>query len=180
MRYFIDTEFVEDGKTVDLISIGITCEDGRELYLGNRNCDFSKASQWVKDNVLSPMGFDYSSPDIPMRPIDPNFWVRKNEIAIKVKDFCDPSIHGKPEFWAYYADYDWVVFCQLFGTMMDLPKGFPMYCMDIKQWCKQLGDPELPRQEKGAHNALEDAQHNKVMWGFLDEYSKQNSRLELR
>ena len=36
-------------------------------------------------------------------------------------------------FYAYYADYDWVVFCQLFGTMMQLPEGFPMYCIDLKQ-----------------------------------------------
>jgi len=36
-------------------------------------------------------------------------------------------------FYAYYADYDWVVFAQLFGKMKDLPKGFPMYCKDLKQ-----------------------------------------------
>jgi hypothetical protein len=40
---------------------------------------------------------------------------------------------GSPEFYAYYADYDWVAFCWLFGKMMDLPKGFPMYCIDLKQ-----------------------------------------------
>jgi len=39
----------------------------------------------------------------------------------------------KPEFYAYYADYDWVVFCWLFGSMMNIPKGFPMYCNDLKQ-----------------------------------------------
>ncbi len=38
-----------------------------------------------------------------------------------------------PEFYAYYADYDWVVFCWLFGKMIDLPEGFPMYCRDLKQ-----------------------------------------------
>ena len=37
------------------------------------------------------------------------------------------------QFYAHYADYDWVVFCQLFGTMMDLPKGFPMFAFDLKQ-----------------------------------------------
>lgn len=166
-RYFLDTEFIEDGKTIDLISIGIVCEDGRELYLANRNCDFDKASQWVKDNVLVPMGFDYSNPNIPMRPIDPTFWVRKADIASAIKDFCNPIKHGKPEFWAYYAAYDWVVFCQLFGTMMQLPDNYPMYCLDIKQWCKQLGDPRLPQQGKGKHNALDDARHNKVMWEFM-------------
>lgn len=42
-------------------------------------------------------------------------------------------IYNQPEFYAYYADYDWVVFCSLFGRMIDLPKGFPMYCRDLKQ-----------------------------------------------
>jgi hypothetical protein len=37
------------------------------------------------------------------------------------------------EFYAYYADYDWVVFCTLFGKMINLPTGFPMYCKDLKQ-----------------------------------------------
>jgi len=31
------------------------------------------------------------------------------------------------------SDYDWVLFCSLFGRMIDLPKGFPMYCIDLKQ-----------------------------------------------
>jgi len=38
-----------------------------------------------------------------------------------------------PEFYGYYADYDWVLFCSLFGKMIDLPAGFPMYCIDLKQ-----------------------------------------------
>ncbi|WP_366933340.1 3'-5' exoribonuclease [Nostoc sp. NMS7] len=80
------------------------------------------------------------------------------------------EVTEKPEIWAYYADYDWVCFCQLFGTMMDLPKGFPMYCRDIKQWCDYLENPELPKQGKGEHNALADARWNKLAWEFLDEY----------
>jgi len=36
MKYFIDTEFYEDGKTIDLISLGVVAEDGRELYLCNQ------------------------------------------------------------------------------------------------------------------------------------------------
>ena len=53
MKYFFDTEFIEDGKTIDLISIGIVAEDGRELYLLNYDCDHSMASDWVKANVLN-------------------------------------------------------------------------------------------------------------------------------
>jgi len=38
-----------------------------------------------------------------------------------------------PEFYGYYADYDWVVLSQLYGKMINLPKYFPMYCRDLKQ-----------------------------------------------
>lgn len=47
---------------------------------------------------------------------------------------------AQPEFWGYYCDYDWVLFCSLFGTMMDLPKGFPMYCRDVKQLLDEIVD----------------------------------------
>ena len=32
MKFFLDTEFIEDGRTIDLLSIAIVCEDGREYY----------------------------------------------------------------------------------------------------------------------------------------------------
>jgi hypothetical protein len=60
MRYYFDTEFIEDGEIIDLISIGIVTEDGREYYAVNRDCNFSKASDWVLDNVLQPIGLDRS------------------------------------------------------------------------------------------------------------------------
>ena len=175
MRYFFDTEFIDDGRTIELISIGIVAEDGREFYAANLDCNLSKASQWVKDNVISLL---------PPRTVGSRYWMRKNVIRAEVAFFlgCEQinPLKGfeyvlaenteKPEIWAYYADYDWVVFCQLFGTMMDLPKGFPMYCRDIKQECDRLGNPDLPNQEHGLHDALEDARHNFVAWKFLDEY----------
>ncbi|MBA3574969.1 MAG: 3'-5' exoribonuclease, partial [Pseudonocardiales bacterium] len=32
MRFFYDCEFIEDGLTIDLVSIGVVDEDGREFY----------------------------------------------------------------------------------------------------------------------------------------------------
>ena len=53
---------------------------------------------------------------------------------LQVAQKYEPNSHiNKPVFYAYYADYDWVVFCWLFGRMIDLPKGFPMYCNDLQQ-----------------------------------------------
>ena len=38
-----------------------------------------------------------------------------------------------PQFYGYYSAYDHVALYWLFGKMIDLPKGFPMYTIDLKQ-----------------------------------------------
>ena len=52
MKYFLDTEFIEDGVKIDLISIGIVAEDNRSLYMQNVECAFGYASDWVWRNVF--------------------------------------------------------------------------------------------------------------------------------
>lgn len=52
MRYWFDTEFIENGKTIELLSIGIVAEDGRVLYLESSECNANGASPWVIENVL--------------------------------------------------------------------------------------------------------------------------------
>ncbi len=178
MRYFLDTEFIENGKIIDLISIGIVAEDGREFYRQNRNCDWDKANEWVIGNVfphLTHFSIDHKRPSCLPRFINQAECIELEEcpwefrmyLAPDIRKFCNPWTYGPPEFWGYYTDYDWVVLCQLFGTMMNLPKDWPMYCRDIKQWCDMLGNPKLPEQDKNEHHALADARWNKRAWEFL-------------
>lgn len=47
MRYFYDTEFIEDGHTIELISIGVVAEDGREYYAVSTEFDPERAGSWV-------------------------------------------------------------------------------------------------------------------------------------
>ncbi len=154
MRVFMDTEFIEDGKTIDLISIGLVCEDGMAYYAISSECDLSRANPWVQKNVLPYLNYGN------VLNVDP---IPRAVIAAEIVRL----VGDKPEFWAYYADYDWVVLCQLFGTMMDLPKGWPMYCRDVKQLCDSIGNPPLPKQIGGTHNALEDAKWARDAWTFL-------------
>lgn len=53
----------------------------------------------------------------------------------EIEEKYDLNEHGyhQPKFWGFYGDYDWVVFCSLFGKMINLPSGFPMYLRDLKQ-----------------------------------------------
>lgn len=158
-RIWFDTEFIEDGHTIDLISIGMVREDGHYLYLENSECDVKQASDWVRANVFPRLEGGIAE-------------MSRAEIAIAVQRFAGE----KPEFWGYYADYDWVVLCQLYGTMMDLPKGWPMFCLDIKQEAERLGNPKLPDAGKGEHNALADARWNKSAWEFLQNKAADQER----
>lgn len=151
MKIWFDTEFIEDGRTIDLISIGAIREDGECYYAESLDCDLSRASSWVKENVLVHLN---------------GFAVSRARIAADLIEFAG----AKPEFWAYFADYDWVVLCQLYGTMMDLPANWPMWCRDLMQMREQVGRPELPSQISTEHHALNDAKWTKTAWEFLHSY----------
>jgi hypothetical protein len=53
--------------------------------------------------------------------------------------------------------------------MMDLPKGWPMFCMDLKQLCVLKGDPRLPEQTSTEHHALADARWNRDIYRWLTD-----------
>lgn len=159
MKYFIDSEFMEDGYTIDLLSFAVVCEDGREFYWVNSNADRTKANPWVAANVIPQLDLDLQGGLAWRAP--------RSEIADAVRLIVGDD---KPEFWGYYSAYDWVAFCQMFGAMIDLPKGWPMFCRDIIQECKRLGNPELPKQGNGEHHALADARWNKVAFEFLNKF----------
>ena len=51
MKYWMDTEFIERPYTIDLISIGLVAEDGREFYAESSEVDWTKASHWTLETV---------------------------------------------------------------------------------------------------------------------------------
>jgi hypothetical protein len=195
MKYFIDTEFIEGfhkplfGKRrhfIDLISIGIVAEDGRTYYAISKEYEYDKASDWVKENIITPLYLSTVNGDQRNQFTIENFHkyygLSHGNIAEGIKRFCDPTLflHNTAEpnidFYAYYADYDWVVFCSLFGRMIDLPKGFPMYCRDLKQMFDEKYPADLRKdirnlpyypKQTDEHNALADAKWNKELYKFL-------------
>lgn len=172
MKYFLDTEFIEDGKTIELLSIGIVADDGREFYAENSEADLSRADDWVKENVIRHLWSqqkDKRTGNAWSRDGGTDGLMPPGMIARMVCQFCDPEKYGTPEFWAYYADYDWVVFCQLFGRMIDLPKGFPMMCMDLKQLAIHKRLDKSPAQSETEHHALADARWNKELSRTLEQ-----------
>jgi len=267
MKYYLDTEFIEGTQkkrflgipygstknTIDLISIGIVCEDDREYYAVSKDFNLKEVWNrfqldinknfpmdpeynkvyWIRENVLRPIfeeflekerGLIYKMQNMGVacsgevkdkftyrnfKKLLKKYGTTDLKISKEVKNFiaCEninsggqillgnfhPNDKPKPEFYAYYADYDWVVFCWLFGRMIDLPNGFPMYCTDLKQildekvskvhiddgkgenlvhnrlsWIKTL--PHYPDPKKyGEHNALGDAKWARDFHQFLEK-----------
>lgn len=152
----LDTEFDEDGKIIELISIALVSSEGHEYYAVSREFDPLHCSEWVRVHVLSKLP-----------PAGDPLWKPRAQIRDEILAIVAQG-SGTPKFWAYYADYDWVVLCQLFGRMVDLPGDWPKYCRDLKQWLDDLRfrSDDLPPQPAGSeHNALDDARW--VLSGLL-------------
>ncbi|MGW4663211.1 3'-5' exoribonuclease domain-containing protein [Streptosporangium sandarakinum] len=189
MRLYYDCEFLEDGRTIDLISIGMVAEDGRELYAVNEDIETDPLHsricrhRWLMENVVphlplstgrtgaqkghglittSSTYLGFFNLDMTSNDVMPPRMIRN-----AVRDFilATPDV----ELWAWYGAYDHVALAQLWGRMIDLPAGVPMWTNDLRQEAARLGltDGDMPTQAEGEHNALADARHNKAIAAYL-------------
>lgn len=155
MRYYLDTEFMDDGRTIDLISIGIACEDGRTYYAECSYAIHHAFSPWINENVV---------------PLLQGEKYRKDHytIATEVIDFCGE----KPEFWAYVSAHDWIALTQLFGPLIDRPPTWPINCFDLYQEKRRLNCTNIPKQASPKHHAINDAIYDMHIHEYLEAYEK--------
>ena len=159
MRFFYDCEFIEDGVTIDLVSVGVVDESGREFYAVSTQFDPGRAVPWVRRNVLDKLP----------APADPA-WRSRERIRDDLYDFLVEPIRGTQdeiELWAWYAAYDHVALCQLWGPMPALPRALPRFTKDLRQLWDDAGRPPLPGPGPDQHDALADARHNLARWRVL-------------
>jgi hypothetical protein len=185
VRIYYDTEFIEDGSTIDLISIGMVREDGAEYYAVSEDAtkrplrNRIRKHDWLMANVVPSLPkahgdwnlyqpkrwlFNYSDPCVKPRHV----------IAREVRDFIlgtDPDMLPYVELWADWGAYDHVALCQLWGRMIDLPEGIPMWTHDLRQEIERHGAAkEVPSLAGGReHNALHDARELKYRYEWLME-----------
>ena len=122
-------------------------------------------------------------------------FISKDSITIeKAKHYNVSYKNQNIKLYGYYSAYDHVVFSWLFGKMIDLPEGFPMYTIDLKQTLDELAEDEIksfcyatgnhtvltkeealniikskhdyPKQMNN-HHALDDARWNYKFYKFL-------------
>jgi hypothetical protein len=156
-RYLYDCEFIEDGRTIDLVSIGVVDQTGREYYAISTEFDPGRAIPWVQRHVLAQLP----------APSDPA-WRSRAEIRDSLYDFLTEP--GEDiELWAWIAAYDHVALCQLWGAMPDLPRQIPRFTRELRQRWEDAGRPPLPEAPSDAHDALADARHNLAKWRAIEQ-----------
>jgi hypothetical protein len=188
VKVFYDTEFLEDGKTIELISIGMVAEDDHEYYAVSRKlAELSwrgwrlrrriRKHTWLMENVVSNLPQPHGDWAVHM----PRRWLfNYNDPAVKPRAVIADQVSaflwnarrrgGKHlELWADYGAYDHVALAQLFGRMIDLPPGIPMFTHDLQHELHNRGmsNADLPRPEGRRHNALDDARHLKRCLNWL-------------
>ena len=156
MKIFFDTEFYTRENKIDLISIRLVRDDGAMLYLENGGFNWSEVpdDDWLQTNVVPHLA-------------KANDLVSTEVLRRRLINFTRDI---KPEFWAYYASYDWAALCMLFGGMLNLPANWPKYVMDVKQY-QQTIDPDLtlPKAYQIEHHALQDAMWTKKAFHAVRE-----------
>jgi hypothetical protein len=190
---YYDCEFVEDGRTIDLVSIGMVTDDEREYYAVSSEFDMKRfaANDWLVENVwpLLPKIHGDARNHIRARGWFGRPRARHKILSDLFNPFADEvkyrdtiraevgafiATTDDPQLWSWYGAYDHVVLCQLFGRMIQLPDRVPMWTNDLRQEQVRLGvpDEQMPKQAAGRHNALADAKYHREMGRFLREYRR--------
>jgi hypothetical protein len=171
MRLYFDFEFTGLHQHTTPISLGIVDENNHAFYAEFDDYDKSQVDEWLEQNVLAHLSLANGSRDW-RSPKDVSLLrglrsTREN-VAQKLRtwlDGYDPV--DTLEMWSDCLAYDWVLFCELFGGAMNLPKQVYYIPFDLCTALKLAGhDPDVSRQEFGGrdsgweirrHHALEDA-----------------------
>jgi hypothetical protein len=171
---YLDCEFLRgDPTTAGLVSLALTDEQDVSYYAVNRGMDVGSvlSQAWMVENVWGSLptvqtstwpGFDtdldYAHPDVHS----------VNAMQGGIAAYFENTGADETHLYAYYGgqdifrlhslwDHDWSV----------MPDTVPCWFYDLKGLAVQRGNPRLPEQTKGAHNALADARWNREVHRFL-------------
>lgn len=156
MRVYLDCEFLEDGSTIDLISLAMVTDDGDEFYMINADAPWRRilAHDWLRENVVSYLPrtregmIDVHHADV----------FTRRQIAVRAARFIQDV--DRPELWALYGAYDFVALCQLWGPLVNRPPGIPDRINDVVQEYRRYGYTLPARQDDGGeHHPLFDAHY---------------------
>ena len=144
VRYFYDTEFIEDGTVIDLVSIGVVAEDGREFYAIHRVRRTRPATGYAATSCRC------------CRRGRTRRGCRGRRSAVDSSTSWFPTTGRglaagakRPELWAWVGAYDHVALAQLWGDMTELlpscrgSPGSSSNCVGVRRSADPAGDDRV-------------------------------------
>lgn len=177
---YFDFEFIDDGHTLTPISVGMCTDDIPSVHLPGEfelahfyneyQFDPSRANDWVRQHVF---------PNLQAEAVG-SYGNTRVEVARAIREWVAEACGDtEPRFVGYYPSYDWVLLCQHFGNMMQLPDGWPKRPICLRQLAEDVGIPRSdfpkPTGPEKEHHALEDAKWIRELDGFLHKRWERNS-----
>ena len=172
-RIVLDTEFTTLQQDAQLISLALVADSGEKFYAVFDDFDEKALSPFVEKNVLPYLNIQN----------DNTLTGNTQQIRSAITDWLDAleQQDSKFEFWADVPHYDWVLFCELFGGSLNLPKNIHFMCLDIAtllmangidhqtERIKLIDQAEI-KDKYQIHNALSDAEIGMTLLKKLLKY----------
>lgn len=183
MKYFLDTEFLEGRQryrksfidalfstkkftepTIDLISIGIVSEDGRQYYAVSK--DFNLNEAW---NRYQLEGFDKQK-NLLSKPRKV-YWIRDNVLLPIYKEFISGDLRNHLDF--SYSTMKWIL--KTYGkSNSQIAEEVKSFCEGYTNKCmgRTLGFKEsnLPSIEKEYGELVYETRSNPEFYGYYSDY----------
>lgn len=164
MKLFLDTEFTQLDQAAKLLSIGLVSEEGHTFYAEVEGIDYEKLRDWLKENVIPGFRFRDVYQSNPELDFDHHAMKgSKAQIAYRLGTWLGQW--EEVQIWTDCGDYDWVLFCELWGGSTSLPMNVSYLHGDLVTLLWMVGvDLDCNRREfidlltvPTPHNALQDA-----------------------
>lgn len=185
IRLYYDAEFTSLSRQGRLISLSFVSTDDHIFYAEFNDYPRERLSPWVTDHVLPFLM--YPDEKIYHEDQGESVYIKNNSATIRDEFNRWIAPMGPLEIYGDCPSYDWVLFCDLFGSAMDIPNSIYYIPFDLATIlrCRSL-DPDMDRERfvadhrgestlnaltrraKGKHNALYDALILKTMLEILE------------
>jgi hypothetical protein len=167
MDYFMNTEYIDTERVIELISLGIVAADGREFYAISTEFDAPLGNEFVQHTVL-PL----------LEPRGHPAWMSRACMKMELVEFIGTDI---PRFWCWGSTpWDWMAMAQLFPVAERVPDGWRYTAYDVSMLAENAGlrlnpvDSALPALPADVHHALADARWVREVYASLTSGQQSN------
>lgn len=168
-KIFFDLEFTGLHKLTTPISIGLVCEDGNKFYAEFTDYDKFQIDNFLRSEVISKLTLQDYNFDKDYDPDATEVYVKGDVdlIYATLNAWLLQYEEDGVEMWGDVLAYDWVLFINIFGNGLALPKFIDYIPMDLSTALKLYGiDKDMNRDEfaygEEVAKSRKDKKHNSL------------------